>query len=172
MHANMSLLEGAQIVSGFLPRNLAAGANTADVVSLKNYRRCTVIFHKGIGSAPEDPTLTILQGTSIAFSTNKPLLFTTVYVKQDLTKLIDEPQWTKVTQTAANTYTNDTLAESAALIAVEFKAEDLDIANDYHCIRASVADVGSLSQLGALFYILHDPIHSTAPEDMASAQED
>jgi hypothetical protein len=42
-------------------------------------------------------------------------------VKQDLTKLSDVGQWTKVTQAAANTYTDLTSAEQAALWAIEFK---------------------------------------------------
>jgi hypothetical protein len=60
-----------------------------------------VLFHKGIGTAGDDPTLTILQGTDVAFGTNKALNFTTIYTKQDLTQLSDVGQWTKVTQAAA-----------------------------------------------------------------------
>ena len=165
---NKSFLECAQIVSGFAPIVLTT-ARTGDVVSLKNYRRCLVLFHKGIGSAGEDPTITILQGTDVAFGTNKALTFTTIHVKQDPTSLGDVGQWTKVTQSAANTYTDATSAEQAALWAIEFKAEDLDIANNYDCIRASIGDVGSVSQIGALEYILFDPIVSTAPNAMASA---
>ena len=165
---NKSFLECAQIVSGFAPIVLTT-ARTGDVVSLKNYRRCLVLFHKGIGSAGEDPTITIMQGTDVAFGTNKALDFTTIHVKQDPTSLGDVGQWTKVTQSAANTYTDATSAEQAALWAIEFKAEDLDTANNYDCIRASIGDVGSVSQIGALEYILFDPIVSTAPNAMASA---
>lgn len=165
---NSLFLESAQIVSGFAPIALTT-ARTGDVVSLKHYRRCLVLFHKGIGTAGDDPTITILQGTNVAFGTNKALNFTTIHVKQDPTSLGDVGQWTKVTQAAGNTYTDATSAEQAALWAIEFKAEDLDIANDYDCIRASIGDVGTNSQIGALEYILFDPIVSTAPASMASA---
>jgi hypothetical protein len=168
MSPNLSILEYAQIVSGFAPIALTT-ARTGDVVSLKNYRRCLVLFHKGIGTASDDPTITILQGTDVAFGTTKALDFTTIYVKQDPTTLADVGQWTKVTQSASNTYTDATSAERAALWAIDFKAEDLDIANNYDCLRASISDVGTNSQIGALEYILYDPIQMTAPESMASA---
>lgn len=171
MNPNMSLLEQAQIVSGFAPQAITS-ARTGDVVSLKNYRRCLVLFHKGIGSAGEDPTITLLQGTDVAFGTNKALDFTTVYVKQDPTSLGDVAQWTKVTQAATNTYTDATAGEQAAIWAIDIRAEDLDIANDYDCIRASIGDVGSVSQVGALEYILYDPIQMTKPESMPGAIAD
>lgn len=171
MNPNVSLLEQVQIVSGFAPIALTS-ARTGDVVSLKNYRRCLVVFHKGIGGNGEDPTITILQGTDVAFGTNKALTFTTVYKKEDPTSLGDVAQWTKVTQAAANTYTHTDAGERAAIWAIDFKAEDLDIANNYDCIRASVGDVGSVSQIGALEYILYDPIQMTSPESMPGAIAD
>lgn len=168
MNPNQRILEQIQIVPAFPPINLGS-ARTGDVVSLKNYRRCLVVFHKNVGPANDDPTLTILQGTDVAFGTNKALNFTTIYTKEDLTKLTDVGQWTKVTQAAANTYTTLTSAESELMWAVEFKAEDLDIANDYDCIRASVGDVGTTTSIGTIWYILGDPVLSTAPESMPSA---
>jgi hypothetical protein len=168
MDPNALLLEQLQIVHGFVPIALTT-ARTGDVVSLKGYRRCGVLFYKGIGTAGDDPTLTIEQGTDVAFGTNKALTFTDIYKKQDPTSLADVGQWTKVTQTAANTYTDATSAEQAAMWWVEFKAEDLDIKNDYDCIRASVSDVGTNAQLGCVLYFLGDAVNPTAPASMLSA---
>lgn len=168
MGPNTRLLEQVQIVTGFSPIALTS-ARTGDVVSMKNYRRCTVLFSKGIGGAGEDPTITILQGTDVAFGTNKALNFTDIFVKQDPTSIGDVGQWTQVTQAAGNTYTDATSGEQEALWAIEFKAENLDIANNYDCIRASVGDVGSVSQIGSVMYVLSDPVRESAPEDMASA---
>ena len=170
MNPNLHGLERFQLVSGWVPSTMTT-ARTSDVISLKNYGRVGILFHKGIGTAGDDPTLTILQGTSIAFGTNKALTFTTLYVKQDPTSLGDVGQWTKVTQSAANTYTDATVAEQAALWYIEFKAEDLDIANDYDCIRVSCSDIGTTTadQFGALLFILMDPRQQMAPEDMLSA---
>ncbi len=169
---NIRLLERMQIVPGFPPAALTT-ARTGDVVSLKGYRRCLVLFHAAIGSAGEDPTITILQGTDVAFGTNKPLDFTEIFVKMDATHLSDVGQWTKVTQAASNTYTDATSGEQEKMWAIEFKAEDLDIENDYDCIRAALGDVGSVAtQIGALYYLLSDPIFSKAPQDMEDAITD
>ncbi len=168
MTPNARFLEQSMVVTGFPPASLTT-ARTGDVVSLKNYRRCTVYFHGAIGTAGDDPTITVLQGTDVAFGTNKALTFTTVFVKMDATHLTDTGQWTKVTQAAANTYTDATSAEQEKLWAIEFKAEDLDIQNGYDCIRASIGDVGTNSQIGALWYVLTDPVLSTSPENMPSA---
>jgi hypothetical protein len=169
MLQNCNLLEHVQIVSGIIPIGLGT-ARVSDVVSLKNYRRCLVLFHKAIGANGEDPTLTFEQGTSVAFSTNKALsAITTVYRKEDPTTLADVGQWTKTTQAAAGTYTHTDAGERALMWAFDIKAEDLDIANNYDCIRVSINDVGTNTQLGDLIFILYDARQLAAPEDMASA---
>ena len=167
---NLRLLENSMIVTGFPPAALST-ARTADVVSLKNYRRCAVCFHASIGSPGNDPVLTIEQGTDVAFGTNKALNFTEIYVKQDLTHLSDVGEWTKITQAAADSYTDTTSAEQEKIWVVHFKAEDLDIANNYDCIRARLNDVGTSTdgQIGVIWYVLSDPYQVGAPEDMASA---
>lgn len=168
MSGNVNLLEMVQIQPAFVPAALTT-AQTGDVVSLKNYRRCLVLFVKGIGTAGQDPTITLLQGTNVAFGTNKVLNFTTIYEKADLTQISDVGQWTKITQSAANTYTDTTAAEKALVWAIDIKAEDLDTANNYDCIRASIGDVGTASQLGTVIYLLYDPVQMAAPESMPSA---
>lgn len=164
----MNLLDKVQIVSGFLPVDMQDGANTGDVVSMKNYGHLTVVFFKNAGTAGDDPTLTLLQGTDVAFGTNKALNFTSVWTKQD-TVLTSEGTFTEQTQTAANTYTDATSAEDAAIWVVEIDAADLDVANGYDCVRASVADVGTNAQIGCLFYILSEPRYagSTLPSAIA-----
>lgn len=169
MNPNLSLLEQVQIVSGVAPIALTT-ARTGDVVSFKNYRRCLVLFHKGIGHANEAPTLTFAQGTDVAFGTTKALsTITTGYTKADPTSLGDVGQWTKVTQAAGSIFTVSGSGDDAALWAFDIKAEDLDIANDYDCLRVSIGDVGSVSQIGDLTYILYDAVQMTAPESMPSA---
>lgn len=168
MSGNVNLLELVQIQPAFVPAALTT-AQTGDVVSLKNYRRCLVLFVKGIGTAGQDPTITLAQGTDVAFGTTKALTFTTIYEKADLTTLADVGQWTKITQSAGATYTDATAAEKALIWAIDIKAEDLDTANDYDCIRASIGDVGTASQLGTVLYLLYDPVQMAAPQSMPSA---
>lgn len=170
MNPNQRMLEQIQIVPAWTPKLLGAGANTGDVVSLKNFRRCLVVFHKSIGPSADDPTITMHQCTDVAAGTNKVLTFTTIYVKSDLTHLTDVGQWTKVSQAAASTYTDATAGESEIMWAIEFKAEDLDINNGYDCLYATVADTGtSTTTTGVIWYILGDPLFGEAPENLPSA---
>ncbi len=163
------ILERINVIEGFPPVDLSSGANTGDWVSLKQYARVAVMFHSGLGTAAQDPPLTILQATAVAGTGSKALDFTTIYTKQAATSLAAVGVWTKVTQTASNTYTEATSAEQDALWVVEFQDSDLDVDNDFDCISATVADVGTAAQVGTLHYILADPKYATAPELMQSA---
>lgn len=151
---NKALLEKCEIVPLLVPQHLGS-ARSSDVVSLKNFGRCTLVFQKASGSANEDPTLTVLQAKSVAPSNTKALNFTELMIKQGTLNAVGT--WTKTTQSAANTYTNTTLSESEAVIVIEFKAEDLDVDNGYDCIQVTIADAGSVNQMGALLAILHEP---------------
>jgi len=154
MNANCDFAEQVNVVSGFLPVNMATGANAGDWVSLKNYERCTVIFFKGAGTAGDDPTITIQQATAVAGTGNKDLdCIDKVYKKQD-TVLTAETVFTIATQTADAAYTDATSAEDAAIWVIDIMAEDLDQANGYDCIQASVADVGTNAQIGCVLYLL------------------
>jgi len=165
------LLEQLQIVSGIAPLALTT-ARDGDWVSLKNYRRCLAVFFKGIGTAGDDPTMTVRQATDVSGTSAKALTFADVYTKQDPTSLADVAQWTKNTRTGGaitNTYTDATSAEQQVLWAVEFKSEDLDTANDFDCIQVQISDVGTNAQTGCVLYIMGDPVNPTAPASMASA---
>lgn len=151
---NLHFLDKVDIVSGIVPIDIGS-ARSSDTVTLKNYGRCAVVFHKAAGSASEDPTITLLQATSIAPSSAKALNFTTLYYKQGTLSSVGT--WTKVTQTAANTYTNATASENEAVWVIDIKAEDLDVDNGFDCVQVTIADAGSVNQLAALTFILHEP---------------
>jgi len=163
------LLEKLQLVEGFPAVDLQTGANNGDYVCLENYNRVVVLFVSGVGTNGDDPTLTIQQASDVSGTGAKALNFTTIYRKQAATNLTGTSQWTKTTQAAANTYTNTDAAEQSLMWAVEFKATDLDLDNNFDCIRATVADVGTNTQPGYLLYILGEPVHYNAPENMLSA---
>lgn len=152
LNPNADLLEQVQIVSGFLPVDMQAAANTGDWVSMKDYERCTIVFFKAAGTAGDDPTLTLQEATAVAGTGNQDLAaIDSVYVKQD-TALTGVGQFTKVTQAAAATYTDATSAEDAAIWVIDVKAEDMS--EGFDCINASVGDVGGNAQLGCLLYLL------------------
>ncbi len=158
---NQHALEKMQIVSAIVPVDLKTAANDGDWVSLKNYGRCTVIFFTAVGTAGEDPTLTMEQATAVAGTGAKALTFTRIDHKQnaDLTTI---GQFTTVAQTAAATYTDATSAELQKIWVVDIMAEDLDVANGFDCIRMRIADVGAAIQLGCGLYLLHEPRFASA----------
>jgi hypothetical protein len=151
------------------PVDLQTGANDGDWVSLKNWDRCIILVHSMIGTASDDPTLTVEQATTNAGGSSKNLaVVDTVYTKQAGTNLLSTGTWTKVTQTAAATYTEATSAEQEALWAVEINTQDLDVDGGFDHIRARVADIGSNAQLGAFYYILCGPKYPSSPESVIS----
>ena len=157
------IIDTCQIVSGFVPVDLQAAANTGDVVSLKNYNRLTVIFFKAIGTAGDDPVLTFEQGTDVAFGTNKALATIDEYWSKQGALLTAVGTFTRVSQTAGSTVTLDaTSAEEQGLYVFEINASDLDVANSYDCVRVTVADVGGNAQLGCMLYVLSGPRYAGA----------
>lgn len=162
------------IVPAFRPINLqdASGQHvTGDFVSLKNWGRCIILFHSAIGTAGEDPTLTLRQAKDNADGSGKTLaIIDTIYAKQAATDLLSTGVWVKRTQTAGATYVDTDSAEQEALFAIEVRAEDMDVDGGFDFLRLTVADVGSgaTAQLGAAYYILCDPKYPSAPANVIS----
>ncbi len=160
MSANLDFAEQVHVVSGIVPVNMATGANAGDWVSLKNYEKVTVIFFKNVGKAAEDPTILFQQGKDVSGGTPIDLdVVDKVYVKQ-ATNLLSTGTFSVVTQAAANTYTEGTSGEKALIWAIDFYADELDIANGYTSFRVTIADHGTTSPnspFGAVLYLLWPP---------------
>jgi len=154
------------IVSAFVPVDLKTGANDGDWVSLENYRRCSFVLFKGAGSVTEAPTITIEQAKTAAGSNAKTIAFTTIYKKQSQ-DLATTGQFTKVTQTAAGTFTETSLGTDLAIVVIGVNAEDLDVENDFKFVRGRVADPGTTAQIGAGLYILTSPRYTPPPSALA-----
>lgn len=172
---NQHPAEFLNFCQGFLPVAMNTAANTADVISLRDYEGCLIIFYKAVGTNADDPTLTLLQGTDVAFGTNKALNITRVDKKQAATNLLAVGTYTLSTSDSAashdtfstNTWTNTDLAEQAAIVLIDVKADSLDADNNYDCIRLSIADVGTNAQLGCVLYMLYGPRYQRVPLNSA-----
>lgn len=174
MHPNALTLEQMQIASGFVPITLTTARDGA-WVSMKHYRRLAVVFFKGKGTAGDDPTISLQQARNTSADGAKNLTFETIYVKQDATSIGDVAQFTAVRRTGAgitHQYTHTDAAESEAIWVIEVKAEDLDIAGNFDCVRARISDVGTNAQLGCVLYLLGDPVYPAGVEHMQSAIDD
>lgn len=160
-------LQHATIEGGIIPVNLATAANDGDWVSLENYEYCIAVLFKGIGTAGDDPVFTLRQATSNAGGSAKALDFTVVYEKVGGTALSGVTSWTRVTQAASNTYTNAASAENEAIIAVEIKADELDVDNGFKFVQVQIPDTGTNAQLGGAFYLMLEPRYPEASVDSA-----
>ena len=113
-------LQKATYEAGFVPIAMDAGANAGDWVSMENYRRLEIILFKAAGTAGDDPVITVSQATAAAGTGTKALDFTVIYEK--VGTLASTTEWTRQTQTAANTYENTASAEAQAIIVIEIDA--------------------------------------------------
>lgn len=161
------LIDSLNVAIGFVPVNMATAANPGDWVSLKDYESVLVVLVKAAGGAGEPPTLTLAQATAAAGTGTKALNFTRFY-KKDGADLQAIAAWTEVTQSAAATAT---VAEgdTQTIIAVEIRADDLDVGGGFYFVQGSVADVGTTAQLGTVFYVLGKPRYGAAPASLPTA---
>lgn len=150
-------LEGADIVQAFKPVDLQAAANTGDWINLANVERVIVHFVSAIGTAGDDPIITLKQATSAAGGSAKNLSFSKVYYKVGATALSAIGEWTELEKSDSNAYEFDTDpingAENELQVAIEVTPAMLDGANGFTWLQVSVADVGSNAQLGYAEYI-------------------
>lgn len=126
-----------------------------------------IVIFKAVGTAGDDPTISVKQATDVSGTGSKALGFTEVRKKQAAPNLLAVDQFTKSTSaspatndtfnTTNGTYTNSDLAEQAAIIVIDVKAEDLDVNGGFDCIQVSIADIGTNAQLGCVLYFGHEP---------------
>lgn len=168
------LLERFQIAEGVPPVLLNDADNDGDWVSLKDYDRILILFGSGLGTATQDPTIIIQQATSNAGAGVKDLDIVTVPVqihkKQAATSLAAVGQWSSaIAGVTTNKWTDGEAAEQDVLLAIEFKADQLDVDGGFDHIRATVADPGANAQPGFLLYFMGDPSFERGPTKMLSA---
>lgn len=161
------------IIPAIIPLDLQT-ARVGDFVSLKNAKGCLVVVLKGIGTAGDDPVISLEQASDVAGTGVKALsVVTSFYKKIGATALTGVGAWTQVTQTASDALATDTAsAEGDGLWAVNIEADQLDVDGGFDCIRVSVADVGNNAQLGCALYILHGLRYPDAPEALPNSIAD
>ena len=144
------------IVEAFTPADSQSGATTSDIVYFKQYNHITFVYHKAVGTANDDPTITVMQTDG---TTPKALTFTDIMRKEYVgAGLATIATFTHTTQAAANTYTHATSAESALLWVCEWDASDLDSDNGYNALYVTIADTGMAGvQLHSGLFILSEP---------------
>jgi hypothetical protein len=156
----MKLVENAQIAAGFVPVDMSDGASNGDWINLRDWNHLTVIVYKAAGTAGDDPTLTLKQATDNAGTGAKALNFTEIWQKQGT--LTSVGTFSKVTQSAGNTYVDTDSAEAQGIYVLEIDADMLDVDGGFDHVQISIADVGGNAQLGCALYILTEPRYAQA----------
>lgn len=147
---------------GLAPVDLNTAGGTGLRQYMGNLDYLTVVFVGGAGAAAEPPVLTLKQHTaSTAGVTTDMVKVTEFWVKSETT-LDNDEVWVKTTQAASATVTGT--AQVQQMIAFVVRPEDLSAGNAY--ISVNIADVGAVSQLGTVLYVLSSPNPKTIPESM------
>lgn len=128
---------------------LATTNGDCDYVSLKDYARCTIVIAVDNATTVTGGAITLKQATAVAGTGEKALSFSTVYANTDVAAsdtLVE-------TAVASNTFTTDTTDNKNLLYVIELKAEDLDVANGFDCVR--VDSLLMANAVASVQYILH-----------------
>lgn len=145
---NAALAEQAKIVVACPPAALTTTAGDGDFVSLKNYRRCTIIIAVDNATTVTGGAITLIQATEVAGSTTKALAMTRMWANTD----VGAGDTLTKTAVTSDTFTTSTTDNKNLLYVIEVLAEDLDVANGYDCLRVDSASMANA--VGAAIYIL------------------
>lgn len=156
---NGHFLDFHNVHPAILPVDSQSGASSGIVVSLKNAGGVCIFLMKKAGTAGDDPVFTITQAKTVAGGSEKALPLPANRVRSKLHATTVPGLFTDVGNAAAagGTYTDDTAAEKAGIIAVHINAADLDVDNEFDCVRLAIPDTGAAgAQLIAAWYTLFD----------------
>ena len=160
------------IVEGFPVVDLQTSANNGDYINMKNVEWLVILFGSGVGTAGDDPTVTVQQATTNAGGSAKALNIVTsplqVFKKQAATSLAAVTTWSDASgDVTTNTITDSDSAEQDLIYAIMFQGSDLDVANGFDHVRATIADIGSNAQPGFLLYLV-TPMYGSKPTETPS----
>lgn len=146
----LNLTDVAKIVFGSpIIGALATTNGDCDYVSMKGYDRLTIVIAQDNATTVTGAAITLKQATAVAGTSEKALAFTKMWANID-TGAADTLTETAVT---SNTFTTDTTDNKNLLYVIEVKAEDLDVANGFDCVR--VDSLLMANAVGFVQYILH-----------------
>ena len=133
---NVSLTEQCKIVNIFSPA--VPSTSRSDVVSLKNYDRCTIVI-TGVKTATVTGTaVTLTQSQDVSNTGGKALAFTQAFRALN-SGTAGNTDALSAFAVASNTFTTDTTASVSDTYVIEVAATDLDTANNFDCVTLVMA---------------------------------
>lgn len=149
MLQSLKLVDVAKVVQGCPPAALATTAGDGDYVSLKNFDRLTILLAVKNATTVTGGVITLKQATAVAGTGEKALAFSKVWANTDT----DAGDTLTETAVTSDTFTTDTTNSKNLLYVIEVKADDLDRANGFDCVRIDSASMANA--VGAVLYVLH-----------------
>lgn len=144
----LQAVDDLKFVMGCAPAALATTAGDGDYVSLKNFARLTIVISVLNATTVTGGAVTLIQATEVAGSTTKALGFTKAYRNIDCAAGDTLAEFA----VSGDTFTTDTTNSKQLMYVIEINAEDLDINNNYDCVRVDVASMANA--VGSVLYIL------------------
>lgn len=146
---NNSFVEDHKIVQGSpIIGALATTNGDCDFVSLKGYRKCTILIQVDNASTVTGGAVLLKQATVVAGTDEKALAFASMMANID-TGATDTLVATAVT---SNTFTTDTTDNKNLMYVIEINETDLDVDNGFDCLRVDVLLMANA--VGCVTYIL------------------
>ena len=149
MNINARLDEQCGLVAATSLVALTSTAGDASYVSMKNYARCMITLDVLNATTVTGGTITLKQATAVAGTGEKALAFTRMLANTD----IGAGQTLTETAVSSNTFTTDTTNSKRLRYVLDVKAEDLDAANGFDCIRLD--STGMANAIGLVSYVLY-----------------
>ena len=143
---NGRLREQAKIVTGLAP--ITPSTSTPDFVSLKGYEKLAIIILADNATTVTGSAITLLQSTVVAGTDEKALEFDLMAANID-TDATDTLVETAVT---SDTFTTDATNAKNLMYVIEVDPNDLDVANDFDCVRVGAGD--AVASILSIAYIL------------------
>lgn len=123
-------------------------------VSLKGYRKCTIIIGIGDGTTVTGSDITLKQATAVAGTSEKALAFTRML------KNVDYAAAKTLTETAvtSSTFTTQAVNSKDSIYIIDVDADSLDVAGGFDCIRVDgTAHAGTSPRGCFVLYLLYGP---------------
>jgi hypothetical protein len=159
------------ISAGVAPLDLQT-ARTGKRVSMRRSASLMVVVNKGIGTAGDDPVITLQEHTASSGGTSQNLAtITQYYVKSATTPgLTGAETWTRIGQAAAATIADPggagTSAESEQIVV--FHVDGPELSDGFTHLSVNVADTGTNAQLGTVLYFLTDLYRPRKPANLSA----
>jgi hypothetical protein len=126
------------------PKSYSGAAVTKKYVSLKYYKRLTILIQTGAWAAGT-AAVTLKQATAVAGTGVKALSFTKQYNDEAVSGTLVE------TAVVSDTFN---LATANKVYVIEVDAEQLDMANGFDCLSVDIASPGANVDLYGVVYVL------------------